>query len=67
MCSADRGWIEELDLLLGKEMREKVARELRQIGYRHVCVDLEGYRSGSMNEALYCSCTPGREGPSSGL
>lgn len=43
---------EELDRLLESGMREEVARQLREIGYKHVCADLEGYRSGSMNEAL---------------
>lgn len=46
---------DEVDHLFTKEVREKVILELKRIGYRHVCVDLEGYRSGSMNEALATS------------
>jgi uncharacterized protein len=31
---------------------ERVARRLREIGFRYVALDLQGYRSGSLNEAL---------------
>lgn len=34
------------------EMRERIDRELRKIGYVYVSMDLRGFRSGSMNEAL---------------
>jgi uncharacterized protein len=30
----------------------RVAGRLKSIGFKHVAVDLQGYRSGSMNEAL---------------
>jgi uncharacterized protein len=30
----------------------KIARKLKLLGVRYVCADLEGYRSGSMNEVL---------------
>ena len=36
-------------------LRERVAAALRDAGYRHVTVDLEGYRRGSLNEALPAS------------
>lgn len=29
-----------------------IVREIKKLGYRYVCLDLEGYRTGSMNEAL---------------
>jgi uncharacterized protein len=32
--------------------REKVARYFRSLGFTYVTVDLDGYRSGSMNETL---------------
>ncbi len=32
--------------------REQIARRFKQIGYQYVAVDLEGYRSGSLNEVL---------------
>jgi uncharacterized protein len=31
---------------------ERLTRELRALGYRHVTIDLQGYRLGSLNEAL---------------
>ena len=31
----------------------KVAEALKQIGYAHVTLDLQGYRRGSANEALH--------------
>ena len=34
------------------EVAEMVADKLRAIGYRYVTVDLQGYRSGSLNESL---------------
>jgi uncharacterized protein len=38
--------------LLGNETRRKVTQSLRQIGFTYVTLDLEGYRTGSMNETL---------------
>lgn len=43
---------EELDRLLEPEMRERVAARLKQLGFRYVTVDLNGYRSGSLNDGL---------------
>jgi len=34
------------------KMREEVVKEIKAAGYLYVTVDLEGYRTGSMNEAL---------------
>lgn len=34
------------------EQRAAVAAHLKQLGYQYVAVDLEGYRSGSLNEVL---------------
>jgi uncharacterized protein len=34
------------------EHRSRIIRELRSIGFKYVTVDLEGYRTGSMNEVL---------------
>jgi len=42
----------ELGRLATPSMRAKVARRLRAIGFQYVTVDLEGYRSGSMNVVL---------------
>ncbi|MFB3764628.1 MAG: ATP-dependent sacrificial sulfur transferase LarE [Methanotrichaceae archaeon] len=32
--------------------REKIVRELKEAGFKYVALDLEGFRSGSMNETL---------------
>jgi uncharacterized protein len=42
----------ELPGLLENGRSTRVAEALRQIGYAHVTVDLQGYRRGSLNEAL---------------
>ena len=33
-------------------LRKDVVRKFREIGFNHIAVDLEGYRSGSMNRDL---------------
>jgi len=43
---------DEMPRALDPEVREQIVRELRAIGYRHVAVDLQGYRMGSLNEGL---------------
>lgn len=42
----------ELTRLAQVEVREVVVRELRAIGFRYVALDLQGFRSGSLNEGL---------------
>jgi uncharacterized protein len=42
----------ELPRLLAAEVRDQVDRELKQLGFRFVTVDLRGFRSGSLNEGL---------------
>jgi uncharacterized protein len=42
----------EMGRILGEEVREAVVRDLKTIGYRYVSLDLQGYRQGSLNEAL---------------
>ena len=43
--------VQDKILLLYKN-GSKIAKKLKPLGVRYVCLDLEGYRSGSMNEAL---------------
>jgi uncharacterized protein len=43
---------DEIARALEPEMAARIDRELREIGYAHVTVDLRGYRLGSLNEAL---------------
>lgn len=32
--------------------REEIVKKFKEIGYKYITVDLEGYRTGSMNEVL---------------
>jgi pyridinium-3,5-biscarboxylic acid mononucleotide sulfurtransferase len=43
---------EEMTRLMNGSLREKVVNRLKEIGYRYVTLDLQGFRSGSMNEVL---------------
>ena len=43
---------DELARALEPELRERIVRELRAIGYQHVTIDLQGYRMGSLNEGV---------------
>ena len=43
----------ELPRLVDEEISRQVTRSLRDIGYVYVTVDLQGYRTGSMNETFY--------------
>lgn len=48
----------ELPRLLEDATRSKVTEALKQIGYAHVTVDLQGYRRGSLNERIAAKPTP---------
>jgi uncharacterized protein len=43
---------EEISRLMNSSLREKVVVRLKEIGYQYVTLDLQGFRSGSMNEVL---------------
>lgn len=43
---------DELARALEPEMRDHIARKLREIGYQHVTIDPQGYRMGSLNEGV---------------
>jgi uncharacterized protein len=43
---------EEVEKLSRPELRAKLVAEFKRIGYTYVTLDLEGFRSGSMNEVL---------------
>lgn len=49
----------ELKKFLENGTSERVASELKRIGYAHATVDLEGYRRGSMNEPVPGTAPPG--------
>jgi uncharacterized protein len=42
----------EVDRLVPDGVRKLVVEELKSLGFVFVCVDLEGYRTGSLNESL---------------
>jgi len=42
----------EMVRLMEERIRKKIYERLKEIGYTWVCLDLMGYRSGSMNEAI---------------
>ena len=43
---------DELARALEPDVRDRIVRELRAIGYAHVTIDLQGYRMGSLNEGV---------------
>jgi len=43
---------EEISRLMNGSLREKIVDRLKKIGYHYVTLDLQGFRSGSMNEVL---------------
>ncbi|MFC2061214.1 ATP-dependent sacrificial sulfur transferase LarE [Elusimicrobiota bacterium] len=45
----DQGNISKLSQ---KGVRDEIVKEFRKLGYKYVTLDLQGYRSGSMNEVL---------------
>ena len=42
----------EMDRVLDKEVINQLAARFRELGFKYVTLDLHGFRSGSMNEAL---------------
>ena len=42
----------ELPALINDETRQAIATHFRAIGYSYITLDLEGFRSGSLNEVL---------------
>ena len=43
---------DEMPRALEPAVADRLTRELRALGYHHVTIDLQGYRLGSLNEAL---------------
>lgn len=43
---------EELEFLMAPNLRKDIVQKFKEYGFTYVSVDLEGYRTGSMNEAL---------------
>jgi pyridinium-3,5-biscarboxylic acid mononucleotide sulfurtransferase len=42
----------EIDRLFEKAIRDAVVKRFKEIGFNYVTIDLQGFRSGSLNEAL---------------
>ncbi len=43
---------EDIPALLDEKRRKKIIAYLKNLGYRYITLDLQGYRTGSMNETL---------------
>ena len=48
----------EIERMLDAMIRETIDRELKKIGFRFVALDLRGFRSGSLNEAIQTAQSP---------
>ena len=44
--------LSEFDRLCEKDTRDAVVQRFKAAGFNYVSLDLQGYRTGSMNEAL---------------
>lgn len=44
--------IDEANKMLNLDSMNKIAKKLKSLGYRYVVLDMEGYRSGSLNDTL---------------
>jgi len=42
----------EMDRVLRKELIDELAKRFRELGFKYITLDLQGFRSGSMNEVL---------------
>lgn len=42
----------EMERVLRKDLIEELAKRFRELGFKYVTLDLQGFRSGSMNEVL---------------
>lgn len=51
----------DMPRLLDQETRADIVGRVRDAGYRYVALDLEGYRTGSLNEALPDRSNEGRD------
>lgn len=43
---------QEIEKIIKEENRERIVRELKKYGFTYISLDLQGYRTGSMNETL---------------
>ncbi len=43
---------EEMDKFFDKEVLKIINNKLKSFGFKYICLDTKGYRSGSMDEVL---------------
>ena len=43
---------EDLVRVIAEGMNRSISESLKEVGYKYVTLDLEGYRTGSLNEVL---------------
>lgn len=43
---------QEIEFIAAKSVRTQINEKFKSLGYEHVALDLQGYRSGSLNEGL---------------
>jgi uncharacterized protein len=53
--------VDAMPRLLAPGVRDVVVRELRRLGFAYVALDLQGFRSGSLNEVLGAENTKGQK------
>lgn len=51
--------LDDLPRVLEPEVRERLSAGIRGAGYRYVTIDLDGFRSGNLNQALQAGGGPG--------
>ena len=49
---------QEIGRIAEKPIREQISAEFKKLGYKYVTLDLQGYRSGSLNEGLIKIAVP---------
>ena len=49
---------EDFPRIMQEEIRKKITEKLKEIGFSYVTLDLQGYRTGSMNETILNSYKP---------
>ena len=43
---------QEIDRLFDKATRDAIVKRFKEVGFNYVSVDLQGFRSGSLNEVV---------------
>ena len=47
--------VDQFDIVLHPKTREQIVEEFKALGFQYVVLDMQGYRSGSMNEVIETS------------